>query len=145
MAHCLDTNTFEKEVFPDGLTGDVERDRRADGAVFFQVAGEGGAVVFVNGINTHAAAILPVFVLQLDSSTVSQPHQLLAAFTLVVELANQRHDFIELDLDNPLTVETWFSLDFYTLGKEKKERGESCVVKTPVYRAFILKKKQRKN
>lgn len=84
------------------------------------MAGEGGTIVVMNRFNTHAAAILLISFLQLDSSTVSQPGQLHTSFTLHDFLANQRHNFIELDLYDAIAVDTWISLDLYTLRKTKR-------------------------
>lgn len=84
------------------------------------MAGEGGAVVVVNRFNTHAAAILLVSFLQLDSGAVSQPDQLHSGFTVGCVLTNQRHNFIELDLYDAFAADTWFGLDLYTLRKTKR-------------------------
>lgn len=100
-----------------GLTSDIERDRGAEAAVLFLMAGEVGAVVVINGFDTNAAFALLISVLELDSGAVSQPHQLLFGFTRAFLLANQRDDFIELDFDDTVAVDSWISLDFNTLKK----------------------------
>lgn len=124
-------NYLEKKIFFDsnlllllfvwrlfhGLTGDIERDRRADAAVLSLMAGEGGTVVVINRFHTHAALALLIFILQLDSGAVSQPDQLLFGFTRGVLLANQRHNLIHLDLYNAIAVGSRVSLDFYTWRK----------------------------
>lgn len=102
-----------------GLTGDIERDRRTNGAILSLMAGEGGIIVVMNRFNAHAAAIRRVSFLQLDGSAVSQPDQLHTSFTLDDMLANQRHNFTELDLYDAIAVDTWYSLDLYTLRKTK--------------------------
>lgn len=76
----------------------------------------------MNGFHAHAAFALLVPVPELDSGAVSQPHQLLIAFTQASLLANQRHDFIELDLYDPIAVDSWISLDLDALnGTARRE------------------------
>lgn len=88
------------------------------------MAGEGGTVVVINRCDAHDAAILRVSFLQLDGGAVSQPDQLQASFALDGTLADQRHNFFQLDLYDAVAVDTWLSLDLYTLRKTQR-RGLS--------------------
>lgn len=106
----------------DLLTSDIQRDRGANGGIFSQLTGERGTIVFVNRFNTHAAVTLLISFLQLDSGTVSQPHQLLIGFVTDILLAHQRHDVIEFNLYNTVAVDTKVSLDLDTLRREGKKR-----------------------
>lgn len=59
------------------LTCDIESDRGLIGGIALQVTSESSAVILIDDrMDAHHAAILLVFILQINLSFVPQPHQL---------------------------------------------------------------------
>lgn len=104
-----------------GLTGDIEGDRCRFRRVAAQMTCEGGIVVVVDDRwDAQTAAPVNVSFLQTDGGAVPQPHQFLIRSAITTL---QRHNRVQLHLDNTFTVNAWVGGDAHSFGEERKGRS----------------------